>query len=80
MAKNPGRDAWANGGKGKAMGAPRDMQVRAAKGLGPNKASPAKARSADSGAASEPPPRPPPAHRAPAYGVRRRPHPHSCPE
>ena len=38
MAKNPGRDAWANGGKGKAMGAPRDMQVRAAKGLGPNKA------------------------------------------
>ena len=39
MAKNPGRDAWANGGKGKAMGAPRDMQVSAAKGLGPNKAS-----------------------------------------
>ncbi len=39
MAKNPGRDAWANGGKGKAMSAPRDMQLRGAKGLGPNKAS-----------------------------------------
>ena len=35
MAKNPGRDAWANDGKGK----PRGQQVRAAKGLGPNKAS-----------------------------------------
>lgn len=39
MAKNPGRDAWANGGKGKVAGQPRGQQLRVTKGLGPNKAS-----------------------------------------